>query len=156
MLWKRQVLAFFGITLLTVLLYMTGVLKYWLQCNIEWVPSLYGYVATDSKISKKSLRKAKGYYIFENKETKLLPIEYLGSSPCAEVSAFSAETLSEHEKTLKINQVSVRQRQTIKVVPIAECHYRYKKQVKTFYVFGRDPKEIYAPSFPSDLACSLM
>ena len=121
------------------------------------MPTLFNHVASDSKINKKNLRKAQGYYIFENKDTKVLPLEYLGSSICTEISNFSATTLAEHEKSLLINQIPIRQRQTIKVVPIAECHYRYKnKPVRTFYIFGKDRKEIFAPSFPSNVACSLM
>lgn len=134
-----------------------GKLLCWLELNIKWVPTLYNQVSSDSKIKKKRLLRAQGHYIFENKDTKVLPVEYVGdSSMCEEVTQFAANALDEHEKTLLINQILIRQRQTIKLVPIAECHYRYKNQpVKTFYLFGKDRNEIYAPSFPSNV-CSLM
>lgn len=134
-----------------------GSLLFWLECYIDWVPTLNNYVSSDSKISKEKLRGSPGFYIFANKDTKVFPVEYLGSSLCQEITNFSANAIATHEKTLLINQIAIRQRQTIKVVPIAECHYRYKnKPVKTFYIFGKDRKGIYAPSFPSNVACSLM
>lgn len=115
-------------------------------------------VACDSMVSKKRLRKAEGYQIFDRRNKKVLPLEYVGdSSFYGEVTEFAAKALNKHEKTLKGNQISIRQRQTIKVVPIAECHYRYKNgPVRTFYLFGKDHDEVHAPSFPSNVKCSLM
>ena len=98
--------------------------RYWLQLKIKWVPSVYCCVASDSKIGKKKLQESPGFVIFENKNTQVLPLNYLGSPLCAEISAFSARAIRKHGAKLNSNQVSIRQRQTIKVVPIAECHYR--------------------------------
>lgn len=94
---------------------------------------------------------------YQAASTELLRLVALRFALRRDHEIFGEGRLSKHQRTLKHNQISIRQRQTIKVVPIAECHYRYKnKSVKTFYLYGKDRKEIFAPSFPSNVACSLM
>lgn len=130
----------------------------WKELTIEWVPAEYHYVATDSGVDKRRLLKANGHRIYDHIDSTVLPLRYLGDSPlCAEITEFAAKALSEHRRRLKKHQKGIWQRQSVTVVPIGECHYRYKNEsVKVFYLFGKDRKGIYAPSFPLNACCSLM
>lgn len=46
------------------------------------------------------------------------------------------------------------QRQLIQVIQVAAVHYQFRNKLGIFYVFGKEPYKVYAPTYPKSLCCS--
>lgn len=80
------------------------------------------------------------------------------------ITNFSRQTIEKHDYSLKINQKSIKQEHKIKAISICECHYKDKKKLKSFYIYGSrtqdtdsaDVIKVYSPNFLSNISCSIM
>ena len=64
---------------------------------------------------------------------------------------FTSHTL--HYFLLWLHNHSFLQRQTLRAVPVAEVVYGWKDQNLRFWVYGSNPRQVFAPDYPQQCCC---
>lgn len=90
----------------------------------------------------------------EDENIRVFP---LSSFPDPGVAEHSKQLLEKHTTKWPMERI-MKQRQSVKVVPIATVHYKYKDDVGQFYVYGAESdRSVYFKDYPNRICycCSI-
>lgn len=89
--------------------------------------------AKDLKYLKtKHIEEAEGKVAMQEEDVRVFP---LTNFPVPEIAEYSRKFVSEHSTKWPMERI-LKQRHSVKVVPVASVAYKYKDQSGTFFVFG--------------------
>ena len=103
-------------------------------------------------MSKDKITKVSGKKAVEDENVRVWP---LTAFPDRSVADASASLIEQHSKKWPMERI-LKQRQSVKVVPIASVSYDYdnNKQIGIFYVYGTESdRKVFFEDYPARCCC---
>ncbi len=112
---------------------------------MSWVNHHEEYLAVQEAtvLPESEIRSCAGYSIFVDTNPRIMPIN---GFPQESINAASRALIEKHKTAFPTEQL-LQQRQTIRVVPITQITYQYKKNTRYFCIYGLE-KKVYFPDYP--------
>jgi hypothetical protein len=123
-------------------------LRFFLRVTVTWKNVEDEFVSDATGLKAKYIKKVSGIKAIEEESKNVCPLH---NFPDRSIAEASKTLLDNHDKDAKHQYKRViRQRQLVKVVPIAVVYYTYRQEKKgTFYIFGdKDEQQVYFHKYP--------
>ncbi|XP_071806374.1 protein SSUH2 homolog isoform X1 [Asterias amurensis] len=104
---------------------------------------------TEKRLPRKLVTKGVvGVTLFEEAKPLVAPVT---NFPVAEVNSQSEKFAAKHGK-VKTERI-VRQSHKLVKIPIAEVQYTWKGKESRYWIYGQQPRKVYAPDYPQQCCC---
>lgn len=124
-----------------------GSVKFFVQLIVKWDNHDDDHVSdVPAGFKKKYIKEAEGRMAVQDENVRVFPIS---SFPDRAIADASKALIDRHAKDFPMERI-LKQRQWVKVVPIATVHYDYKDDNGVFFVFGTDSdRGVYFKDYPN-------
>ncbi|KAG1671921.1 Protein SSUH2 [Nymphon striatum] len=128
----------------------TGQIKCYIKLTIKWENHCDDELIEYLQIPEDLFRKATSLIAFEEELPKLWPLNHF---PDTRVNEKSIEITNKHLSQFTNCRI-LRQRQRVKIIPVARITFKWKNHNGCFYVCGNE-KLVHAPDYPQNCCCGI-
>jgi len=127
-----------------------GKLRYYIQLHVLWESHGEEFVSDATGLKEERIKRVEGTMIIDETQPRVFSLE---GFPDRSVTDASRDILERHSKDFPFERI-IKQRQAVKVVPIAVVYYRYQNDEGNFYVFGSETdRQVYFEKYPQRCCC---
>ena len=126
----------------------SGKLRTFVRLFVRWRNNSDDHVAESRTGPGGAVARAEGTLLFEEEHVLVPPI---ATFPDDRVTTGSFGLISRHLQQWREGRI-LRQRQSIRSIPVHDCQGIYRDQHMRYWVYGLD-QQVYAPDYPAKVAC---
>ncbi|BFZ08343.1 hypothetical protein BsWGS_11382 [Bradybaena similaris] len=122
-----------------------GNLRWFILLTVQWTNHLDDHIVERTALPDELIRTVSGLTAFEETSPRVWPVNHF---PEQEINAASNNIVSKHAGQFTAERILM-QRHRVRIIPVTEVFYNYKKQQNsTFFVYSEEHK-VYAPDYPA-------
>lgn len=125
-----------------------GNLKGFVELVVTWCNHTDDYISEVSCMPKELIREVSGQNAFEEENPRVFPIVQGAEEG---VCKASSNLINKHGSSFN-NERILKQRQTLRIIPIAQAKYEWNGKTDTFCVYGYEHK-VYFKDYPQTCCC---
>lgn len=132
-----------------------GKLRYFIQLHVKWENHGNDFVSDATGLKAERIKRVQGFFAIDEVQPRAFPLE---GFPDKSIADASKTILDKHGKDFPFERI-LKQRQAVKVVPIAVVYYKHKDSEGHFYVYGNESdRQVYFEDYPQRCCwlCSIL
>ena len=132
-----------------------GKLRYYIQLHVKWENHGDDFVSDATGLKVERIKRVQGFFAIDEVQPRAFPLE---GFPDRSIADASKMMLEKHGKEFPFEKI-LKQRQAVKVVPIAVVYYKHKDNEGNFYVYGHESdRQVYFEDYPQRCCwlCSIL
>lgn len=130
-----------------------GQIRCYISLTISWKANTSEHIVEKSSLPADLIRQVSGQVVYEEEGARIAPLLHF---PDPTISLASAQLLLNHNRQWPDKKI-LAQRQQVRMVPVTEIHYTWKRRAGRFYLYGYENK-VHAPEYPQTCCwgCSVL
>ena len=132
-----------------------GKLRYFNRLHVQWQNHTEDFVSDATELKASRIKSVQGIFAIDEVQSRAFPLE---GFPDQRIANASRSILDKHGKEFPLEKI-LKQRQAVKVIPIAVVYYEYKDTEGHFYVYGNETdRQVYFENYPQSCCwlCSIL
>ncbi|KAI9561797.1 hypothetical protein GHT06_012758 [Daphnia sinensis] len=131
-----------------------GQIRCYISLTITWKANTSEHiVAKCSSLPEDLIRQVSGQVVYEEEGPRIPPLNHFADPT---INLASTQLVLNHNRQWPDQRI-LAQRQQVRMVPVTEVHYTWKRRTGKFYLYGYEHK-VYAPDYPQTCCwgCSIL
>jgi len=130
-----------------------GQIRCYISLTISWKANTSEHIVEKSSLPADLIRQVSGQVVYEEEGARIAPLLHF---PDPTISLASAQLLLNHNRQWPDKKM-LAQRQQVRMVPVTEILYTWKRRSGRFYLYGYENK-VHAPEYPQTCCwgCSIL
>lgn len=131
-----------------------GQIRCYISLTITWKANTSEHIVEkSSSLPEDLIRQVSGQVVYEEEGERITPLTRFADPT---ISLASTQLVLNHNRQWPDQRI-LAQRQQVRMVPVTEVHYTWKRRTGKFYLYGYEHK-VYAPDYPQTCCwgCSIL
>ncbi|XP_057376319.1 protein SSUH2 homolog isoform X3 [Daphnia carinata] len=130
-----------------------GQIRCYISLTITWKANTSEHIVAKSSLPEDLIRQVSGQVVYEEEGPRITPLHHF-TDPT--ISLASTQLVLNHNRQWPDQRI-LAQRQQVRMVPVTEVHYTWKRRTGKFYLYGYEHK-VHAPDYPQTCCwgCSIL